>query len=110
MEMKVDWSLSGDPVKGWTLLDDMCQCSACQWKGPIAECVKYQDSDGWEYTSYTVFTCPVCSLGGDDGEVDFFWSSIMEAFEQAKDDRDVHVYVEEPPKRRSIKVRGVARK
>ena len=40
---------------------DLAECSKCDWKGEVAECGSYKDSEGWEYPEYTVNTCPDCS-------------------------------------------------
>ena len=82
--------LSSDPAPEkdpWSALPhDMCSCSQCGWEGPVKSCKLERDSEGWEYPDYFYHVCPVCELGGDVGEIDTYWSSVLAAFEEARED------------------------
>lgn len=39
---------------------DTAKCGDCRWKGPISECGRELESEGWEYPSYWVDICPKC--------------------------------------------------
>ena len=45
--------------------------------------------NGWENPDYTYHVCPVCDLGGDDGEVSDYWNSILSLFDVARQDSEV---------------------
>lgn len=36
-------------------------CNFCSWQGVPSDCETYEDSDGWEYPTYTVAICPECN-------------------------------------------------
>ena len=78
------------PANGdWeNLPHDMAMCSECGWSGPISICDTYEDSEGWEYPNsvYTVICCPICSLGSEDGLIEYTYSSIEAAIEVAYHD------------------------
>lgn len=38
-------------------------CHACNWKDQYNRCDSEEASDGWEYPTYTVPTCPKCGEG-----------------------------------------------
>lgn len=35
-------------------------CEECGWEGPLKECGQEEESEGWEYPSYMIATCPKC--------------------------------------------------
>ena len=73
--------------KGWDKLPhDMCMCSTCGWTGPTDSCRLEEDSEGWEYPTYHYHICPVCELGGEDGEISDYWSSIHAVFDNAREE------------------------
>ena len=45
---------------------DRAVCPKCNWKGRVDLCETEEESEGWEYPSYTVHLCPVCGEYLDD--------------------------------------------
>lgn len=47
-------------------LPNMVRCSECRYEGPVEGCETEEESEGWEYPSYTVHICPACGYTIDD--------------------------------------------
>ena len=51
---------------------DRCQCSECSKKFFTAKLETMEESEGWEYPTYTIRLCPTCP---DGGCIDNYWPS-----------------------------------
>jgi hypothetical protein len=40
-------------------------CEDCDWSGVIEDCPIEEESEGWEYPSYSILVCPKCGEGID---------------------------------------------
>ena len=78
---------------------DMCSCSQCDWEGKISECVEEEESEGWEYPSYTIHLCPNCD-NSEGGIEDYYYSktnreiiiSVFRKLKMSREEKEGYVY------------------
>jgi hypothetical protein len=53
------------PPENRVPIGTIVSCEDCVWSGPIEDCLIEGESEGWEYSSYEIITCPECGGGID---------------------------------------------